>query len=102
MAAKSAKTEIIVNDRYKVVRVDSMNWQIFEYREIKDRAKAKRAGELDWIGLPYFFGDLKYALIRLLNLNVATSGESMTLDEAVSRIEAIERQIAKVAKKAGA
>lgn len=102
MAAKSAKTEIIINDRYKVVRIDSQNWQIFEYREIKERHKAKRAGETDWCGLPCYFGNLKYALLRLIDLNVSSDGESMTLEEAVKCIKATERQIIKAVEKASA
>ena len=95
MARKSQKTEIIITDRLKAVKVDSLNWQIFEYREIEDKPNAKRAGERDWCGLPCYFGSLKYAMLRLLDVDIATSGESMTLEDAIKRIERCERKIAK-------
>lgn len=95
MARKSQKTEIIVTDRLKVVKVDSLNWQIFEYREIEDRPGAKRAGERDWCGLPCYFSSLKYAMLRLLDVDIAMSGEGMTLEDAIKRIERCERKIAK-------
>lgn len=105
MAAKSAKTEIIVSDRYKVVRIDSMNWQIFEYRKIKESLNAeqsKRAGEYDWCAMPIYYGNLKYALLRLIDLDVATDGESMTLEQAVRHIRQVERNIVKAVEKASA
>ena len=52
------KTEIIVNDNWKIVKMDSLNWQVHEKRLIGKPSKASsksREGKVDWIGLPAFF-----------------------------------------------
>ena len=58
------RTEIQLHDNWKVVRIDSMNWQVFQLREIKESHKPdtkSRAGEIDWVGLPAYFGTVAAA-----------------------------------------
>ncbi|MBR3158429.1 MAG: hypothetical protein IKF14_05235 [Atopobiaceae bacterium] len=53
------KTEIVVNDEWKIVKIDACNWQVFNKREIGKPIKKdvkSRAGEVDWVALPAFFG----------------------------------------------
>lgn len=58
------RTEILLHDEWKVVRIDSMNWQVHQLREIKETKKPgvkKRAGEIGWVALPAYFGSLPAA-----------------------------------------
>lgn len=83
------KTEIVVNEQYKIVRVDSLNWQVFEYKQLKapkNPNMPSREGEYDWVALQKFFGQLSPAL-RWLAEQQVDNGEKMTLQEAVSTIE---------------
>lgn len=81
------KTEIIIGD-LKIVRIDSMNWQIFEYRKVKDNNKTKRGGETDWIPIQAFFGTLRPALIKAKEINRARKIRSGSLDDAIKAIQA--------------
>lgn len=74
--AKHVRTEIIVNERFKIVHVDSLNWQVFEFREIKDKGSTTRAGESDWIALPAFFGYPEHAIEWIARKHYADSGEA--------------------------
>jgi len=84
------KQEVTINERFKVVHVDSMNWQLFERREIKrgDRSgKGKsRVGEIDWIALPAFFGTLRAALAKAKELNRDRNLPDCGMAEAVDSI----------------
>ena len=57
------RTEIQLHDDWKVVKIDSMNWQVCQLREIKENnnPKAKRAGEVDWVAMPNYFGTVQDA-----------------------------------------
>jgi len=58
------RTEILLHDDWKVVRIDSMNWQVHQLREIKENSdpkKNKRAGEVDWVAMPNYFGTVQDA-----------------------------------------
>lgn len=84
-----AKTEIVVTERFKVVHVDSLNWQVFEYKQLKapkNPSIPSREGEHDWVPLQKFFGQLSPAL-RWIAEQQVNNGEKMTLQEAVSMIE---------------
>lgn len=48
--------------QWRVKRIDSMNWQVFQLREVKAKHNAKRAGETDWMACPAYFGKLEHAL----------------------------------------
>ena len=63
--AKHVRTEIPVDERYKIAHVDALNWQVFEYRTLKKSNNpnlASREGESDWIALPAFFSCPEHAL----------------------------------------
>lgn len=58
------KTEIIINDTWKIVHIDSMNWQVHQKREVKespDPTKNKRVGEFAWMPMPAFFAKVDAA-----------------------------------------
>lgn len=64
------KTEIVLDD-WKLVRVDQMNWQVFERREVKPKDGPPR---VDWVGLPAFFGDIGHAARYMLQRAFGGSG----------------------------
>ena len=94
-----AKPEIVIGD-LKIVRVDKLNWQIFELREIKDKGNTKRAGETDWMALPAFFGGIKPALEYAKEHNRNRNLDVHDLDAAVKRIAYLDAQFTDAAKKA--
>ena len=57
------RTEILFNDDWKVVRIDSMNWQVQNRREIgKGKPGTEsREGCVDWVALPAYFGSVAAA-----------------------------------------
>jgi hypothetical protein len=70
-----------------VKRIDSLNWQLFERRQIKDNNKTKRGGETDWMPIQAFFGTLKPALVKAKELNRARGIVSGDLNAAIAAIE---------------
>lgn len=84
------KTEIVIGD-LMVKHVDSMNWQLFERREVtenKNPEKNKRVGEVDWMPLPAFYGTLKPAIAKARDLYRERGlPERAELKEAVDRME---------------
>lgn len=94
---KGDRAEIVVSERYKVVRIDSLNWQVFEFREIKNK---QRAGQKDWVALPRFYGKLTDALAGIARHGNSDACGSMTLDEAVRAIEKSNERLAREIEKA--
>lgn len=92
------KTEIIVGD-LKVKRVDSMNWQVFERREIKESRNPNggksRAGEVDWVALPAFFGTLKPAVMRARVIHRERGLDAGDLDGAVKQLGRLDAEFEK-------
>lgn len=86
------KTEITVG-RWKVKRIDSMNWQVFELREVKDRPGAKRAGETAWMACPAYFAHLEYALEWVYERETADMGVRRDLKDAVKQMRAIKTEL---------
>lgn len=91
------KTEITVG-RWKVKRVDSMNWQVFELREIKHEGRGKgaganRKGEVDWMACPAFFAHLEYALEWIYERETADMGARRDLKDAVKQMRAIKTEL---------
>lgn len=86
---KHTRTEIIVNERFKVVHVDALNRQVYEYREIKENHKTTRAGEGDWVALPAFFGLPEHAFEWIARKHFADGGEIYeSLQDAVKAFKA--------------
>ena len=99
--AKHVRTEIPVDERYKIVHVDALNWQVYEYREIKESHKTTRAGESDWVALPAFFGCPEHALEWLARKKFADGGETYeSLQDAVKAIKASNKALARDVAKA--
>ena len=95
-----AKTEIQINDRWKLVRADGLNWQPYEWREIENKAGAKRAGEFDWKASGNYFGQLAPTLRWIAEEQINNSGEKYDLMQAVSAIETSNLKLASDIRKA--
>lgn len=96
-------TEIIINDTFKVVRINNLNWQVFEYKELKaprNPALANREGEFDWVAMPNYFGQLAPALRWIAEEQINNSGEKYDLMQAVSAIETSNLKLANDIRKA--
>ena len=93
------KTEIIIGD-FMVKRIDSLNWQLFERRQIKDNNKTKRGGETDWMPIQAFYGTLRPALIKAKELNRARGIVSGDLNAAIAAIEKADADFIKQVDKA--
>lgn len=96
------KTEIIIGD-LKIVKVDRLNWQIFECREIKKQNNPNfknREGETDWMALPVFFGTLKPALVKAKEIYRERKLPSGDLSTAIASIEKADADFCKLVDKA--
>ena len=91
------KTEIIVNDEWKIVKADSMNWQVHQKREIgkSNNPNGKsREGEVDWVALPAFFGKPDGAA-RYVYDHMGDSAGKKTLREFIKLMASARDEIAK-------
>ena len=50
--------DVKVLDDYEVRAVDSLNWQVYQHKEVKGRDGAR----VEWVALPAFFRDLESAI----------------------------------------
>jgi len=87
-----AKTEITFG-RWKVKRIDSLNWQVFEWREIKESSKTKRGGETDWMAHPAYFSKLENALEWVYDKETEDMGIKKSLKTAVAQMRTIKTQL---------
>ena len=97
-----ARPEIIAGD-WKFKKIDSLSWQVFERREIRkcnNPNTKSREGEVDWVGMPAYFGTLKPALMKARELNRERKLGTSDLDAAIARIEASDRAFEKAVAKA--
>ena len=91
------KTEITINDEWKMVHVDSMNWQVFQKREMGKSNNPNlnhRAGEVDWVALPAFFGKPDGAARYVLD-HMGDNAGKKTLREFVNLMKAARDEITK-------
>ena len=96
------KKEIIVGD-FKIKRIDSLSWQVFERREIgksNNPNTKSREGEVDWVGLPAYFGTLVPALVKAKELNRNDKMASGELKDAIASIEKADEEFLEAVKKA--
>jgi len=97
--AKHVRTEIIVNERFKIVHVDALNWQVFEFKTLKKSNNpnlASREGESDWVALPAFFNRVEYAAEWLARKHFAEGGEVYeSLQDAVKAIRASNKKLSR-------
>lgn len=91
------KTEIVVNDEWKIVKADSMNWQVHQKREIKKSNNPNvksRAGEVDWVALLAFFGKPDGAA-RYVYDHMGDNAGKRTLREFIRLMESARDEITK-------
>lgn len=99
--AKRTRTEIVIDERLKIVRIDSLNWQVYERRAIKDNHSTSRAGEVDWVAMPAFFRRVEHAVEWVARKRFADCGEVFeSLEDAVKAIRASNRKLARDVSKA--
>ena len=95
--AKHVRTEIIVNERCKIVHVDALNWQVFEFKTLKKSNNpnlASREGESDWVALPAFFGLPEHAFEWIARKHFADGGEIYeSLEEAAKAFKASNKKL---------
>ena len=95
--AKHVRTEIIVNERFKIVHVDALNWQVFEFKTLKKSNNpnlASREGESDWVALPAFFGLPEHAFEWIARKHFADGGEIYeSLEEAAKAFKASNKKL---------
>lgn len=96
------RTEIVINDEWKVVRENELNWQVYQWREIQKApgGTESRAGEFKWYASGHYFGQLAPALRWIAEEQINNSGEKYDLMQAVSAIETSNLKLASDIRKA--
>ena len=90
------KTAITVgNWRFK--RIDSLNWQVFERREV---LAGKRKGEVDWTSRPSYFGELVNAVQFARNREFDRKGDFESFDAVLGEMRAIDARFVRELKAA--
>lgn len=89
---------IQINDKIRIVRHDTLNLELQEYRKkVDSKTKNER---YDWCGVGYY-GDLKSAIngaLRYCLMELATEDIS-TLSELIERIDSIDKELKKAVEK---
>lgn len=91
------KTEIIVNDELKLIRTDSLNWTVYRLIEKED---ADGGTIKEWTTTANYFANIEHAITWMAHRIIADSGEKLTLEQAVERIEKSNRKLARDVTKA--
>ena len=91
------RTEIELG-KWKVKRIDRLNWQVFELREVKQEGRGKgagtnRKGETDWMACPAFFAKPEHALEWIYDQKAADMGLRKSLKDAVAQMRCIRTQL---------
>lgn len=84
---------IRVTDTYEIRRCDSLNWQVWRYKEAE---KGKSKGEMEWVRLPSFHGSVRSALQWIANnaMREERADVDVDLEGAIEALRGIERDIA--------
>ena len=93
---KRTQTEININERFKVVRQDSLNWAVFEQKKVDKR---DGSSAVEWVNANAFFGNVEHA-IEWIARKLDDNGMVSTLEEYVSEIKASHRKLARDVAKA--
>lgn len=83
--------------KWRVVRIDTLNWQLSERKEIKN---GKRKGEVDFVRLPNYFGRLTDAVVFARNREFEQGGYEGELDGAVKALRKLDRDFLAAVKEA--
>ena len=83
--------------RWMLKRIDALNWQLFERKE---KTRGKNAGEVGWVGMPNYFGQLVDGVAFARNREMERKGEFETLDGYIAELRRVDEQFAKALKKA--
>lgn len=92
-----ARKEVEVLEDWKVVCVDGLNWQVYQFAEVK---KAGGTTAMEWKALPSYHGTLESAvkaIWRKLPKNM--KAERKTLSQAYKMLEELSDKISESARK---
>jgi hypothetical protein len=93
---KKDQTEIQINDRFKIIRQDALNWAVYERRAVDKR---DGSSAVEWINANAFFGNVEHA-IEWIARKLDDNGEVQTLEEYVKAIKASHRKLSRDVAKA--
>lgn len=93
---KQERTEIQVNERYKIIRRDALNWAVYELRAV-DKSDGSSAAE--WMSANAFFGNVEHA-IEWIARKLDDNGGRQTLEEYAMNIKASHRKLSRDVAKA--
>ena len=89
--------EIDVCEGFQLRTVDNLNWQVFEYREVK---KKDGGAAKEWIALPSFHGKLSTAVLWIFDyLPKSRSADRKNLEELIKELNAVAADVGKHANK---
>ena len=89
--------EIDVCEGFKLRAVDNLNWQVFEYREVKkkDGGEAK-----EWIALPSYHAKVSTAVLWIFDyLPKSRGADRKNLKELIKELNAVATDVGKHANK---
>lgn len=80
---------------YRLHRRDSRNWELQQFREIKQSNNPKaRSGVSEWFNCGKFYQSLRAALLAVYELVLREDDdEAVDLEEALARAEEIEKSL---------
>ena len=89
--------EIDVCEGFQLRTVDNLNWQVFEYREVK---KKDGGAAKEWIALPSYHAKLSTAVLWIFDyLSKSRSADRKNLKELIEELNAVAADIGKHANK---
>ena len=91
--------EIEIDGKYRLHRVDQMNWEVQEFREPEAKGKARDSDRSPrWIGTGNYFQSVPAALVWLLHREQRNGGDGTeTIDQSIERMGAlVDRLVAQV------
>lgn len=83
--------------KWRVTRIDPLNWQLFERAAIK---KGKRAGETDWKPRSNYFGKLVDAVRFARDREFEQGGYDGSLDGAIGELRRLDERFVSAIRKA--
>ena len=82
---------IYINEKLRIRKLDGLNLQLEEYRNVVNKKTKEERVEWCWLG---YYGDLKSALLGALNKQLFDcADEQIDLEEVVAKIESARQSI---------
>lgn len=85
--------EIDVCEGFKLCAVDNLNWQVFEYREVK---KKDGGAAKEWIALPSYHAKVSTAVLWIYDyLPKSRNADRKNLKELIEELNAVAADVGK-------